>query len=713
MRIILIIVILIVPMQFPAFSRTSVAFAAATLTALPAAIAQTAATLPEVQVTVDSARSFGSRNVQVGAFRDLDPLDVPLTNNVVTREVLDAQGTRSLFGALRNTAGVTRSQLTGSTYDNISIRGLLVENRGNYRLNGSLPIVNLIDVPLENKERVEVLKGASSLYYGFVPPSGIVNFVTKRAGKTPVTSVATSLNNHGAVDVHADIGRRFGSDDSMGLRVNAVAGKEDIGIQNFKGDRQLLSAAYDWRVRPGFNLKLDLEHYRKDVSEQAAIELPRVAGRAVVPGIPDNRTNTAGDWQRYDAKATNALLRGDLSLADDWTLTLETGRAVTERDRRYSFFRFSDLATGEGTMTIFFANGQRYENTSHRADLNGRVVTGPVTHEVTLGTSYNRRDSYFGESAPTATQSQNIYSPRPVPERTPVVSTRGGGNEIIDKGLYVFDRLIFSPQWQAHAGVRYSDYSSTNITAAGARSPYATTDLSPNASLLYKPTENLSVYASYLEGLEETGTASIIHANAGETLAPAVNRQRELGVKWRSAAGALLQAAVFDIRRPQTTVTAANFFVVGGNSRYRGLELSASGEITRELSLVASALLLDATILQAGNAAEVGKTPENTPRRTFSLFGEYRLPQVPGWSLNAGAYHVGKRPVNNANDAFVGSYTIFSLGTRYRTRLAGHDVTLQANLENAADRTYWATAGNNLLGTGAPRALRLAAKFDL
>lgn len=713
MRIVLISVLIILTMSFPTASPTAVAVAVAALTGVSAAFAQTSATLPEVQVRGESTGSFGSRNVQVGAFRDLDPLDVPLTNNVVTREVLDAQGTNTLFGALRNTAGVTRSQLTGSTYDNISIRGLLVENRGNYRLNGSLPVVNLIAIPLENKERVEVLKGASSLYYGFVPPSGIVNFVTKRAGTAPVTSVATSLNHHGAVDLHADIGRRFGTDDSMGLRINAVAGKEDIGIRNFSGDRQLLSAAYDWRVRPGFNLKLDLEHYRKDVSEQAAIELPRVAGRAVVPRIPDNRSNAAGEWQRYDAQASNALLRGDLSLADDWTLTLETGRAVTARDRRYSFFRFSDLSTGEGTLNIFFANGQRYENTSHRADLNGRLLTGPVTHELTFGTSYNRRHSYFGESAPMATQSQNIDAPRPVPERKPVIATRGGSNDIVDKGLYLFDRMTFSPQWQAHAGLRYSDYRSANITAAGVRTPYTTTDLSPNASLLYKPAENLTVYASYLEGLEETGTASATHANSGEALPPAVNKQRELGIKWRSAAGALLQAAVFDIRRPQTTVTPANFFVVGGNSRYRGLELSASGEITRELSLVASALLLDATILRSSNAAEVGKTPENTPRRTFSLFGEYRLPQVAGWSLNAGAYHVGKRPVNNANDAFVGSYTIYSLGSRYRTQWAGRKVTLQANLENATDRSDWATAGNNLLGTGAPRTLRVAAKFDL
>jgi iron complex outermembrane recepter protein len=124
--------------------------------------------------------------------------------------------------------------------------------------------------------------------------------------------------------------------------------------------------------------------------------------------------------------------------------------------------------------------------------------------------------------------------------------------------------------------------------------------------------------------------------------------------------------------------------------------------------------LLDAEIVSVGasNAGELGKTPENTPRRTFSIFGEYRLSQLPGLSLSAAAYYVGERAVNNLNQAFVGSYTTLSLGARYRTRLAGQAVTLQANLDNAADRDYWVTAGNGLLGTGAPRTLRLAARVD-
>lgn len=698
---------------FPRLKQTALA-ACAALAVPGVAWAQAAGTEGEnalPAVTVSGQRSFGAQLVQVGAFRDQDPLDVPLTNNVVTREVLDAQGTRTLFGALRNTAGVTRSQLSGSTYDNISIRGILVENRGNYRLNGSLPIINLIDVPLENKERVEVLKGSSSLYYGLVPPSGVVNFVTKRAGKDPVTSFTTSANEHGAIDFHADIGRRFGEGSDMGVRVNVAAGEEKIGIDNYSGERDLVSLAYDWRVTPDFTLKLDAEHYRKNVSEQAAIALLAAGsdGRIALPTVPGNTRNLAGEWQRYDAQAENLLLRGDLVLTENWMLALEAGRAQTVRDRRFSQFRAYNLGTGEGSLRISFANGQRYTNTNYRAELFGRVNTGPFKHEVTIGGTQNRRDAYSGDSSGNVDVAQNLYAPRAIAELNPTF-TPGSDSRINDKGLYVLDRVEITRQWQALVGLRYADYESTAATSPA----YRTDKTSPNVSVLFKPVQDLSIYASYLEGLEETGTAPANRANSGEILPPSVNKQKELGAKARLGGSALLQAAYFDIDRPLTTVDASNRFVLGGRTRYRGLELSASGEIGSQWALVASALWLDAEIVQVGtaNAAELGKTPENTPRQTLSLFAEYRVPQVAGWAVSAGAYHVGKRMVNNANQAEIGGYTTLSLGTRYLTRWDGHNLTLQANVDNATDRDYWSSAGNGLLGVGMPRTVRVAAKVD-
>ena len=135
--------------------------------------------------------------------------------------------------------------------------------------------------------------------------------------------------------------------------------------------------------------------------------------------------------------------------------------------------------------------------------------------------------------------------------------------------------------------------------------------------------------------------------------------------------------------------------------------------MTKQLSLIASALLLDARQLNATNPATYGKVPDNTPERIGSLFGEYRLLGVPGLALSGGAYYMGQRPVNNENQAIIDSYTTLSLGARYTTRIADKRTTFQAVLDNATDKNYWNTAGSGILGVGAPRTLKVVAKVEL
>ncbi len=138
-----------------------------------AALAQEAddKTMQTVHVTSARADGFVPKTVEAGSFRGAGIMDAPSTVNVITREVLDLQAASGLYDALRNTAGVTRQQNGGDTWDQLVIRGIGVENRTNYRLNGSLPVMNFSQVAMEDKERVEVLKGASALYYGFTSPA--------------------------------------------------------------------------------------------------------------------------------------------------------------------------------------------------------------------------------------------------------------------------------------------------------------------------------------------------------------------------------------------------------------------------------------------------------------------------------------------------------------------------------------------------------------
>ena len=686
------------------------------------AAADAAPQLEEIVVTADRRDSFGAGLVQVGTFRGAKLIDVPLTVNVVPEELIDAQGVSGIYDALRNTAGVSRSQLAGSTYDNIAIRGILVENRTSYRLNGSLPIINLVDLPVENKARVEVLKGVGALYYGFAPPSGIINLTSKRPNET-VTEFEARANIHGGFGGAFDLSRRFGADEAFGVRVNGAYDNLETGIDRFEGKRYFGSVAADWDLSEAVKLKLDAEHVRKDVTETPAIRLLAPVGGVIpLPAIPDPDTNLGDAFLRYDAYATNLLARIDVKLSDAVALTVEGGQAVTERDRDFSQFQNYSLATGEGVLQLFQTRDQRFRNRNARAELAAAFATGPIEHNIVTGVTQNWRFQNGANnltSPATATAPgailQNLYDPRRLTPRTlPGTRTRSPLN-VEDFGVYVVDRMEIGDWLQLFGGVRYSDYDSEARNAAGlVTTRYQADKWTPSVGAVVKPRDNISLYATYLEGLEEGGTAPAIAANAGAVLNPALSKQYELGAKAELAESLVLQLAAFRVDRASAfTDPADNIFKLAGDARYEGVEASASGELTPALSIYASAQLLDAEQRRAVTPTIEGKRPENTPKFTGSLFAEYRPETVDGLAVGAGVFHVGNRAVDPANQAFVDGYTTLSLSARYTFEGVASGLTLQLNADNVTNERYWGAAGNNLLGVGLPRQVKLTARLAL
>jgi iron complex outermembrane receptor protein len=677
------------------------------LSAVLPAFAQDEQVLQAVKVTAARADGFVPKTVEAGSFRGADIMDVPSTVNVVTREVLELQAAGGLYDALRNTAGVTRQQNGGDTWDQLVIRGIAVENRTNYRLNGSLPVMNFSQVPMEDKERVEVLKGATALYYGFTSPAGVVNFVTKRAGAKPVSTVGLMVDQNGSAVATADVARRFGEQQQVGVRINAAGGTLGSYLDNVgNGNRRFVSAALDWRVNTRLLLKADLEYDQRRVTEQAGIALPAaVNGVIALPVAVDPKRLIGPDWAKFDAQSKNAMLRADYALSDDWALTLEAGHAETARDRALAIFRLTNgaaLATGAGRITGNLQHSV-VDSNMLRAELAGTVATGVVQHDLTFGATRTDKGQDPIYQANYTIAAQNLYNPVPITSYTvgayPATPTTAALSSR-DSGVYAIDRLTFSPHWQAVAGVRSVQYRSDQ----GANH-YDVSKTTPMAALIYKLNPDLSFYASSSQGLEEGETAPTGSANVGVRMAPGVSRQKEVGARWRVEGGTLVQAALFDISRPGYYTNSANIFTADGEQRYRGLELSAQGKLTRSLSWQASGQLLDPEFRRI-NADYNGKLPENASKQTGSAFLSYEL--APGLSLNGGAYYTGRRPVNDLNQAFLGGVTLFSVGGRY----AINNMVWQLNVDNAADKRYWAGAGTRL-ASGAPRLIKLSVKVDL
>lgn len=665
-----------------------------------------------VRITATRADGFMPNTVEAGSFRGSDVLDVPSTVNVITREVLELQGAAGLYDALRNTAGVTRQQNGGDTWDQLVIRGIAVENRTNYRLNGSLPIMNFGQVSMENKERVEVLKGATALYYGFTSPAGVVNFVTKRAGSVPVDTYGLTLDDNGSALATADVARRFGQQQEFGVRINAAGGtlgSHMDGVGN--GNRGFASAALDWRVNNRVRLRADLEYDKRRVTEQAGVTLPPVvSGVITLPRAVDARRLIGPDWARFETHSRNAQLRADIALNQDWALTLEAGHAETKRDRTLPIFRFNNaasVATGAGRIT---GNMQHADLDSDmlRAELAGQLRTGPLTHELTIGVSGTDKGQAPNYQSNYTIPAQNLYAPVPVTNVSfgPIPTTpTTAALDSRDKGLYLVDRISLG-QWQLIGGVRRVDYRSEQ----GANL-YDVSETTPMAAVIWRARDDISLYASMSEGLEEGEPAPTGSANEGTRMAPGVSKQKEIGARWRAPGGLLTQLALFDIERPGYYTNSANVFTADGEQRYRGIELSSQGRLTRRLSWQGALQVLDPEFRNI-NASYNGKLPENAARRTASTFLAYDLEAVPGLALTAGAYYTGERPVNDLNQAWLGGVTLFSVGGRYTGQAFGKRTTWQLNVDNAGDKQYWAGAGTRL-SAGLPRLVKLTMKVEL
>ncbi|SFS07008.1 iron complex outermembrane recepter protein [Dyella sp. OK004] len=668
----------------------------------------TVSTLQSIDVQGHTDKGLVGQRVGVGAFRDQSIMDVPATINVATRDLLDAQADVSLYDVLRNTAGVTRQQLSGEVFDNLSMRGVTLDNRSNYRLNGSLPLLNLTELPLEDKERVEVLKGVSALYYGYTAPGGVVNMVTKRAGNQPVTTLGLSIDNNGGTIGQLDVGRRFGDHQQYGARFNLAGGSLQSPVDGIDGDKRMASAALDWRVNDRLNLRADLEYFRKKLGEQSVITQPAAKNGSIeLPRMPDPSKRLSPDWADFVAHGGNVLLHADYAVSAQWLATLEAGRADLTRDRRaFTEIRNYNPLTGRGTLAGNRQSAASWNNQNLRAELFGSFATGAVGHELTIGaaqTKSNQDQTVTGQF----TGAQNLYDPITVPWLPVTKTTVTPALNAVDRGLYVTDRMSFSEHWQTILGARYTRYTSDQGS-----NHYKASKTTPLAALIYKFNPRLMAYASYATGIEQGDRAPNTAINVNEALPPSISKQKEVGLRWQPSDRLLLSSAVFDIDRAASYVNDSGLFVQSGRLRYRGIELNAQGQLSHDWSLQFSTQYLQARFRDISTALE-DKTPENTPAVTASLFAEYAVPVVPGLALNGGLYFTGRRPLNNANQGYIDNYTLVGLGARYATQMLGKRVLWQLNVENATDKRYWAATGNNRLAMGLPRTAKLTVKIDL
>jgi iron complex outermembrane receptor protein len=632
-------------------------------------------------------------------------LETPQTVNVVPAQVLRDQQPRNLDDALANVSGITQANTLGSTQDAVMLRGF-GDNRNGSIMQDGMPVVQGRALN-STAERVEVLKGPSSLLYGIQDPGGVVNIVSKK----PQLVQSTSLTVRGSTFGNGKNGSGGNLDTTgpigdSGLAYRLIVDHEDEDYwRNFGTHREsMIAPSLAWY---GDTTKVVFAYEHREFLS------PFDRGTAIDP-----KTNHPLDipaTRRLDEPFNNMEGRSDLyrfeadhELNDDWTA--HVGYSWNRETYDASQVRIASVNT-DGTLTRSM-DGTRGALTTDRfatASLEGKVKLGGMQHDLVFGLDDEYRKIYRAELIRQSQRSAFSYVD-PVygndVQGTTVSAKDSAQTDLLrSDSLFLQDAIHLTDQWILVAGARYQMYDQY----AGKGVPFkANTDGNgqkwvPRAGLVYRYTDELSFYGSYTESFKPNSTiapltdGSVLQGN----LQPEESKALELGTKLDMPGRITASAALFDITKRNVlvseTVSGETVYSVAGEVRSRGLELDASGQLSDRWSLIGSYAYTDAEVTK--DPALQGKRLQNVAKHTGSLSAVYDVGSLLGGDdlrVGAGARYVGQREGDAKNSFNLPGYTVADLFASYDTKIEGQKVKFQVNVKNLFDRTYYTSAASSV-----------------
>ena len=670
--------------------------------------------LPEVIVT--GSRFVATDRAGIAGFSDTPLMFTPASVAAIGREQMQDLAIRNTTDAARFEASVSDSYNAVGYAEQFSIRGFNLDNAASYRKDG-IAISGDTQIALENKERIEILKGLAGLTAGVATPGGIFNYATKRPTKTPLRSVTVEARERGTLYGAVDLSGRF-NDKRFGYRINAAGENLQSYVKGANGQRTFFSGALDWQITPQALVQLDMDYQHK--SQLTAPGYQLVRGVALPVNVSPSMMLNDQPWAKpVDTRTSNIGLRFEYTINDDWKAIVNANRHSFKRDD-FTAFPYGCSNEGDGFYPGYCSNGDYdvydYQSVGERKDpfgsqalLQGRFATGALKHALTVGASNFDRSDYYGDYVYDYAGSSNIYQnvivpPAPGNPKTGPVTQRRTDNE---RAFFAQDIVSLSQQFKVHAGMRY-----VQVKRDGAGE---WDFVLPSMALVYTPNQDWMAYGSVSHGLQHGGEAPKRTSNQFKVLDPGRSKQLELGVKGVLTDSVSVSAALFQIQNGLEYINAANTFVRGGEQVHRGLELGAQGKLGRDLTFSASLMALSMNQQGTGNAAIDGKRPPDVAPFKSTTMLDYLVPGVAGLKLTGIWQYSGRKAFDNENTVFVPGYHVFSLGTAYATELAGVKTTLRATVDNVADKFYWRDVTPQLGGyllPGAPRTVKVSAQFD-
>ena len=739
------------------------------LASQPAAPAQAPSSqvIPPVTTTVvvhgEVKDDYLPEALTVGTLDGATLAETPISATVVTRDLLNDQGARLLSDVVKNDASIGEDYAPVGYYGDYEIRGFPIDLATGLEING-MTIAGEQDVPLENKERVEFLKGIAGVESGVASAGGLIDYVTKRPATIQAIDLAT--DHRGTAFGAVDMGRLFGSGKQVGARVNLAGERIASYVNDANGWRAMGAGSADWKLSPKAILKGDFEYQHKVERSVCGYQL---LGGATVPNLDQVHPSTMlgeQSWAKpntFDTFNTGARMDYDLprgwhafaaasyshSLIDDNVVyAYGSPMAYDPSDGAYDvpncpnapdapayFFcpAVPSISYSGGDYGIYDYRdpGELRIDAQAEAIITGHVKTGAISHDLTGGGELFLRSVQQPSSAVyTYVGQENIYTPN---EEVPLGTVdsleypiQSAGPRILyednhQSAAVMQDRIHIPGRIQLLAGGRFDsvrDHNYSGMNESGDLNFTNKTVWLPQYAVTFNPLNNLTLYGNYAV-LLSLGPQAPWWAG-GYYLSPFFTRQAEAGAKYEPSQRILLTTSTFHMRAPffypmVTDDQGDQSFASEGRETHDGIEVNAEGKAANWLRISASAAAIRAISDNTGTTAFDNKQVINVPHLRTALFADMLVPQARGLHLMPGWGYTGRKEATRDDAVSVSGYNLFNLGARYTPGGEEGRVTFRLYADNITDKRYWKDTGANYGATfihlGAPTTVRLSAHY--
>ena len=661
---------------------------------------------------------FAAKRSSLGILGDKNIMETPVTQYRFTEKALASFGNplTSATSVLLNAPSVKEGSTI--TQNDFSIRGHYLQGASFY-LNGIPGMYSQMAAPTHMISSVELISGPNMLNGTLMEKNaiaGTVNFISKKATETPVTRYTQVFSGRGNNAAYIDIGRRFGKNDTWGVRINGELQNGESSIKNANIKNKSLFINIDHTDRNS-NSNL-LVGFRRHKVPRGLRWFKVKDGVRHLPSVPNIANNVSFDQALLEENNDLLTLNHTQHLSQhiDWftNIGMLNSDLLHIVHQRANVYHLLDTA-GNYEFTIDNGRGPnsyRYYETGLKLNFSA----GETKHDLVMSIDKIHQKVYGNSRVPrfgTQKFRGNIYTGTHIPRQNLPTLDKILSADTNIWGLSLLDYVSYE-KWRFLIGGHKHTATVRNYNIAGKQTKRVDSDaFCPVYGFVYMPNEKLSLYADHSESFSKGEIVDNKYANRGEVIAPSKSRQNEIGVKWLHH-GLLTTICYFDHKEAKTIEVEKNsrlYRVNDGEHEFKGVEASINGRVAPKWNVTGGFMYVNAVKNKTDKGTFDGYAVEGSSKWNAVLGLEYT--PTSHTSIFGRMLYNGPALVNNEKLTVPG-HTIFDLGVHHTCSIDKVPVTFTASCYNVFGKNYWMTrSGGGEVLLGLPRTWMLSMQLDL